>query len=301
MFTFLSKIDTVMNKLITLLLLCLPLVTLAQSYDALVDDTKMWSTRYDQLTCPQGLFSRYFRIGDDTLAGSVACKKLEIASDSLHMQWSSEGLIYESNRKVFYRYFDYAVDSVWYPLYDFSLQVGDTFVLNQWISLVTDSIDSVYIAGKYRDRYFMQYMGSPAEVWIEGMGCLNGLMEAGSSALVGTISQLLCYYEAEVLLYNNPDYAECYYADYGIAARDQALAYIHVYPNPVRNRLTFENKDASPVEVVIRNAQGAVVRRTGPLNGPRPELQLEGMPAGLYFLMVYGSDGLCGRATFVKD
>lgn len=290
-----------MKNIFAFLMLWLPLFSLAQSYDVLVDDSKMWSTRYDQMTCPQNLFSRYFRIGADTLAGSVACKKLEMASDSLHTQWSAEGLIYESNRKVFYRYFDYSVDSIWYPLYDFTLQPGDTFVLNQYISLVADSIDSIFVAGKYRDRYFMRYMNSPPEVWIEGIGCLNGLMEAGSSALVGTISQLLCYYESEVLLYNNPDFAECYYADLGISARDQELGYLRVFPNPVSDRLTFESKAVSPVEVVIRNAQGAVVRTAGPLGGARPTLQLEGMPAGIYFLQVYSSDGLIGRAAFVKE
>ncbi len=80
-------------------------------------------------------------------------------------------------------------------------------------------IDSVFIepANQYRKRiklsgpnpypYYEEY-------WIEGMGSTAGLIHSGcqmGSYTGSAMYTLLCYYESDELIYDNPDYPVCFY------------------------------------------------------------------------------------------
>ena len=44
------------------------------------------------------------------------------------------------------------------------------------------------------------------ETWIEGIGSEYGLLGTGSRFLVGGAYDLLCYYEEEYLVWQNPEF-----------------------------------------------------------------------------------------------
>jgi hypothetical protein len=48
------------------------------------------------------------------------------------------------------------------------------------------------------------------DYWTEGIGSKFGL-PFSNCCYVGVLYNLLCYYESEVLIFQNPDFSDCYY------------------------------------------------------------------------------------------
>ena len=207
-------------------------LSFGQTYYPLVDNNeKVWKI----LLCSNSDTS-IFSIDSDTL--TIINSKLYksyIDYRKTHNQsgWSNTSIfshIYlrEDSCKKIYRCSDNnctngcEYDSIYeYLLYDFSLEVHDTFpafyceacytgytgpaVLN-WLVI---SKDSIYVQNSYRKRIILQRIGynSDIDIWIEGIGSVKyGLIyPCRPLGLVSVISQHTCYFENGDMLYRNPN------------------------------------------------------------------------------------------------
>ncbi|MCK4568893.1 MAG: T9SS type A sorting domain-containing protein [Bacteroidales bacterium] len=157
---------------------------------------------------------------DTILEGKEYLKVFE-SMDSVYSQEYNIGGIREDtfSKSVYYHNYD--------PLegegliYDFSLQVGDSVTIDNYFVGFEDVvlhcvlIDTVNILGVDRNRLFLkEWIPNPsyADIWIEGIGSINGLLTSGigGAGYSGGGSELLCCKEHDTLIYFDTIYNTCY-------------------------------------------------------------------------------------------
>jgi len=94
-------------------------------------------------------------------------------------------------------------------VYDFNIEEGDTFIINEYESMRVDSIRFIEWGGTNRKHWYFNYYAS-ALTWVEDVGNLDFFVY--SVPLVGATNRLLCFKENGNLIYQNPDYNSCYIA-----------------------------------------------------------------------------------------
>lgn len=130
-------------------------------------------------------------------------------ADSSFLNWKTIGQIQESNQKVFFK--PILSDSL-YLIYDFNLETNYTFNISDLTHTLTfhakiETVDTINIGGEYRKRYIFANLN---EVWIEGIGSLQGLLHKGLG-FSGVKYELGCYTENGNIIYHNPTYPTCFY------------------------------------------------------------------------------------------
>lgn len=208
-------------KTISIILLAFVCVkfTIAQTYYPIVDNNeKIWKSvsLYGGDTTSYSIDS--VRFVCDTLINSRVYKKIleytkRYISYPPHMGW---GYFHEyfflredSTKKVFI----IAPNGSENLLYDFNLNVNDTFYYYNdiYCVCVVHTIDSVMIGSNYRKRIILYYpedYDSIPDIWIEGIGSITSPFLRpylnNPCATGGGIFRFACYYENNVLVYNNP-------------------------------------------------------------------------------------------------
>lgn len=202
----------------------------AQTYSQLVDTSKIWSTYNWGWPYGYNIKSDYTRFTGDTLIGGVHFHKVIQAQDSMHQNWTGIGYIREdSTKKVFYRALQATTDRL---LYNFALQVGDTF---QVLSIqVVDTVDSVMMFNHYVKRIVLSYPPyGVTETWYEGIGSNGGLLFPGQGLVVGGSHHLLCCWKNDTLIYHSPGYNFCYFTYTGIDDPVKTETRVVISPDPV--------------------------------------------------------------------
>ena len=133
-----------------------------------------------------------------------------------------------------------------YLLYDFSLEVGDTFQMNNPITpfpndgglFVLDEISSKTLAdGKsYRHFYFSPAPGNTQSteeaVWIEGIGSLSIINAPGGHPDINEVGHLSCFFKDGERVYENLDsITECVPDVLGISDMAHSFNTVLLYQN----------------------------------------------------------------------
>lgn len=196
----------------------------AQDYKPLVVEGNQWNELL--ISGPDKYFrTRVFKIEGDSIEGGIAYKKIVYTLDSLGQNWIQCGLIREDVilKKVYLK----KANEPDLLLFDFGAQVGD--VINTSVTFADidiniriDSIDTIRLGVVDHKRFYVSvklatnpeteydFVGNKI-VFIEGIGCLEGLLETGNLGRTGVSSQTLCFYQNNELKYKNKYYSECYY------------------------------------------------------------------------------------------
>jgi hypothetical protein len=188
-------------------------------YHPIVEDGKQWNVLFSypwNPPEPQHKYTDIYKIEGDTLLDGVSYKVMYTTRNEDHTGWSVCGVIRETeDRQVLYRRDGSSYDEI---LYDFSMEVGDTIIMNgsgfypDWMFVV--ETNEILINGEPRQQIVLEYPfgNGEQEVWIEGIGSLYGIIDSGSLFLTGGSTNLLCYYEDGDLIWQNttPGYDECY-------------------------------------------------------------------------------------------
>ncbi len=124
-------------------------------------------------------------------------------------------------------------------IYDFSLNIGDTFPNYQNLTLTY--IDTVLIAGGYRNRFIFEF-GSDSIIWIEGVG--NPTFPLGAVAWFYYPGyQVVCSYQNDTLVY---DEGGLYAINCGNITSSVSQPttiqnqYCKLYPNPANDKLILD-------------------------------------------------------------
>ena len=179
-------------------------------------------------------------------------------------------------------------------LYDFSANVGDT------IKTISDdyivrSVDSVLLGGKLRKRlnfnglsrtevWFPSGIGNYQQdvAWIEGIGSTEGLLFPFffTSITDGVANALVCYSNGDSVIYHNTHFTDCMPTSF--ITSPEVTPSITAYPNPAKDRITFDFGGAQFEKLQVINTAGVVVREVRLGGQTHYSLPLQGLPAGVY-------------------
>ncbi len=197
----------------------------------------------------------------------------------------------ESGQQVFY----YMNDEK-RLLYDFSLTVGDTLVVKaSWccqgnnldtIVGVVDSVKSITVSGvplKYQDFGTADW---PRE-HVEGVGSLYSFFPY-PPLFDNAYSKLRCviYPNGDILKFTDDE--DCYII---MGVNDIQQSGLAMYPNPVMDELTIENKEGKAYELRIFNQQGQLIF-TAPSSYENKKIATTAWASGTYLVQVVSNEGV---------
>jgi hypothetical protein len=274
---------------------------LSQAYYPLVDTGKTWSTVHYYGTPPWSpTGSDYVKFGADTAINGLVYKKVWKCTDPGQVTWTANGFIREESKKVFYK--SWAGGSSNNLIYDFGAQTGDTVILfddPMGSFLVVDSVGTMtLLSGETRRALHLScYWGGGGgpiggETWVEGMGCLSGVLQSGSCILIGDSPHLLCFHEHDTLKYFNNNYPGCFVIT-GIKNLDNQRLDIHVLISPADGHMVIRVNEpaALPVQFELIDLLG---RRTYKQELNTQETILNYPPTSSLPLMIYKATGRNG-------
>lgn len=198
-------------------------------------------------------------------------------------------LLREENQKVFV-YNSYGERL----LYDYSLNIGDTFACSYDLSMKVISIDTLDIlingqrCRKWSFAYYWEgdttnlFTMSDGVEWIEGIGSTKGLLfyDVASTLIAGggyMNGRLRCYEYEEDLIYHKESSDDCENHLLGIGTVDKES--LLLYPNPAKKSITLEAME----DIFIYNSLGQVVRHIPNPKG-KTTISISELPKGIYYL-----------------
>jgi hypothetical protein len=260
-----------MKKLFFIFLLFPMLSVKGQQYRPFPTFFGSWNYQYyDDTHNPTGLFSSYILSGDTTILGTNY-KKI------------TGGALRESN-KIIYFYPDTASQE--YLLYNFNLNLGDTFFHSfgwNWPNsdtvIVTD-VGSVQTSiGDIRTLYF-----DNMAMWVDGIGSLTDLynpIEAG--ALSGSFG-LECMMGDSGFHY--PLWTTyCIFPSSVSEHKKSPQKFVSIRPNPFSSQTTLQTDNLlNMATLTIDNYLGQTVKQIKNISGQSVTLHRNNLPSGLYFI-----------------
>ena len=186
----------------------------AQTYFPFPDSNAVWSEKFNPPECEgYSSYHIYGLLNQDTIINSVSYHNLFSFSDTIFTEEYATyigGIREDSTKRIYYKGINvfescYPADTNNYGevlLYDFSVSVGDTIENANVIPgdiLIVNSIDSIFINGKYRMRINLNYSSSQ---WVEGIGNIGRglLFNSGSVPTKGFSNDLICFKKNDTLI-----------------------------------------------------------------------------------------------------
>lgn len=290
-----------MKKLTTLFLaifLSALQFTNAQEYHPLIEEGKSW----DDLNCMQCMVCansayRYFYTGEDTLIDGLTYAKMgsydfiygtEVCPPYVIDTVPNPGFKFVrediDERRVYWLH-----DSQPVLLYDFSLEVGDSFT-SDWVTGGNEfkvvEIDEVQILnGEMRKKWVFESEEWPTEprVYIEGIGMEDGLF--GDFIQFEWWTLLACVQKDDEQLW---DGGYNYWGGcYGLVGEDGiTTSDLQIYPNPAIDFIRISMPpDFDRAEVKVFNSMGQLVL-VDKINSENTVLNISGFERGIYFVLV---------------
>lgn len=271
---------------------------------SLVDSTKRWNTiiqgpPYNPVPT---IYTETIKIGPDTIIDLLTYKKVLRSTNEFLTTWNVYCFIRETiEKEVFFRS---DTSSQEYLLYDFGAGEGDTLTvtgiesfMNNWnfvsVKIVVDSIDTIYFAEEYRKRINLS-----GRQWIEGIGCLTGVLHNQFYVIGGDKFELVCYSENDTIKYQNPTYNSCYNSSTGINEVTKSEKII-LFPNPITDkailRIVEENNEKKLVEIFDSNG----VKIISEMINNDFEINRKDYRYGIYFYRVMNNKKLIGVGKLI--
>lgn len=226
----------------------------AQTYHSFVDTNKVWSVVEGYSLFSFNTF--YYKFKGDTIINNLVYNKMLANSDSNMVNpWQYHAALREDSlHKVYIIQFNQPEKL----LYNFNLQVGDTFHYSQICNLVVNSIDSVQlINGEFRKR--INFYSGLNYHWIEGIGSEDGPLNiAVSYCDIDFNAELNCFTENDTLKYKSTTFNSCYFSN--TALREIKNDLIKIIPNPAQNQLQIiSNAKIKNGSITIQDINGRKV------------------------------------------
>ena len=253
----------------------------------------------EQLIGFGGVSNRLSGICKDTTINGVDYKQvksywLEIGTDSiLAPDMNQDIFIRSEGQKVFVKYNTDAE----FLLYDFSLEIGDTIVVDIWNfpqQMVVENVQYDNIAGSLRKViYFEQQPGAPTESWTEGIGSSYGLLNRGSFA-IDAEHRLLCFRHMDQSV--NFTLIECFFPDApddchfltGTKDEIENEFNLNIYPNPASEliNISAENLNADHLKIELYSYLGNKINIDQKNGGGFFTINISQLNSGIYFIKI---------------
>ena len=184
--------------------------------NSIVSTAKRWnilSGGYATAMVECCLSTAFLQIEVDPRINTIDEKMVLASYDSLNT-WDTLGHLKEDNGKVYFR----DLKNRQGLIYDFSSNIGDTIVINNYarpvdaeeFEVIVKSIDTLSYLGIKRRRFEIEDIyGNNIDTWIDGIGSTHGLLNS-CIMMVGGFRELLCAYDSDIKIYQNEDRDYCY-------------------------------------------------------------------------------------------
>lgn len=283
-------------------------LTRAQNYIPIpADSTSEWRIRTKHVITNVPYYYeisdfRYFFSGDTLLSGSTYHK---LYYSGLHWYSNNPGntQVYEKvyymgirngNGKVYAKYIPEIAEEL---LYDFTLQVGDTFsgFSTLGFTQMITAIDTVLIGNRMHRRFYLSSNATwpdlCASYMIEGIGSEYGLTENMCASTVAG-SLFCCYAEQHVPLLYPAGIPSACNLDVGLPRYEEDLD-IQLFPNPAQTGLSVKFpvnwSREKTIEVKIYNLLGQIKYQQFVYDKPEITIDVNSLKSGLY-LILFKSD-----------
>lgn len=290
---------------------------MSNSQDVFIDGLQ-WEYNMTSFSDPT-LRSNKLRIIGDTVIQRKDCKILEREFVSCNSRPKREYL-YMEDQQVYYYHFN---DRKFQPLYDFSLEVGDTTRVRLWgpylsrgdyMYIKIDSIGSIDFNGhELKDMYYyFGYENNLGEVkfsyWkkfriIEGVGETDNLFYFVETGFCHGlyVDDLRCFYHPEYG-YLNLNNDECSIIT---SSKDYILekSSYRIYPNPTKGNIEIIPAENLKMETIsILDCTGKTVLENSSIkNKNQLKLNIESLTTGLYILRIKTEDDLIFNERIIKQ
>lgn len=269
--------------------LCLANILVAQNFH-FPDSNAIWSV-YNE---------KYFIVGDSLFDAKIY-KKILFTTDSI----VGNGIIFALFREDTISNQVFAIPSGEFSenlLYDFSLSLNDITTVYPIsfsyyygpVTISIDQIDSILINGQYRKRYFVKGVDQNSnlpEYWIEGIGSTFGILNSGITGVKITdiyYPTLLCFEQEGNLLYQNPDFIDCY-EPYPIGIAENESPIIQVFPNPTKNNVKIKSNELI-IEYKVFSSHGQLIENNY-VKSKEFSMDISDYQQGMYFLYLKQNNG----------
>lgn len=199
-------------------------------------------------------------------------------------------------------------------VFDFKSKLGDTLNLKSYsyqnntfidVTGTISDVGNITTLGGIERKFWEISNENGSTKWIYGLGNSEGILNPNWNLTDnGTLkNDLLCAWNDDVQIYDNPDFDSCTYAIFNendtipIEPEDSLSSKFNIYPNPVTNTFTLSMEE-SFYTVYIYNSFGSEVLR---LESDEAECQicLTGFSNGVYYLRIETENGII-KKTIVK-
>lgn len=249
---------------------------------------------------PYSTASTYFYTLKDTIdINGNTYLKLHRSIDSM-VTWQQTSRYLREDSSIVYMW----KDSSEIVLYDFTLEVGDTFHIPDHCSMDVIAVDSVILNnGEVRKRIRMGPFHSPSD-WIEGIGSSHETINYHIyGCWIDVLFETLCFYQNDTLQYefNHYPYNGGCYRDFSVAVEEpSARSSIKIFPNPFQNYIRVNLQGGSSLECLIFSIKGNLLMATH-LNDQASQIDLNNLTPGMYIVRLTTEDGQQIHRKILKE
>jgi len=258
----------------------------AQAYIPFAKEGKIWTEVWEDGDYPIWHGIDTYVMKGDTLFNTKLYKKVHATTHNGNFI----KYIYEdtTNKRVYFYDTTQQKDSL---IYDFNLQVGDSFYLSIGSFCNAKVIDKTveYFAASNRLKITFNLYGS-FPIWYEGIGSMYGIFQPLCIVTGGENHTLLCYLEDSVLLYHNANQIGLYYYDTCFGSTQiKELQPEKLFNSYFYNHILYV-KCNKPVSYAL-SIYDIFGRKTKEINANGDlELDLSGLRNGLYIYRIESRD-----------
>lgn len=292
-----------LKKITIILLLAMPFFAISQNFIPINGNNKLWSVDYKFNSIIHGneWVNLLYKIEGDTVINNMTYYRLQGSIDSLRT-WQVFNFIREDSAQNVFTWNEFEGEKL---LYSFNAQNGTVFDRINYI-ITIKAVDAVFIGNSNRKRVTVEISDSTngsaltyTEYWIEGIGSVLNPLRFSPAG--GVNSYLMCYYENNTLVWQNPDYNNCFYNN-GLTSNTSVahnIQNITISPNPVTNKLSLEINNLANASLEIYTAIGQKLFAQKVLS--KELIDFSEYCNGLYFLKVFSENKLIYSEKIVKQ
>lgn len=235
-------------------------------------------------------------------------------------QVSSHGITRYLNKKLYYYNLNHNLDQFNFPdneyvLYDFGLQVNDTFHLPYPRTfdnklLVISQNQRLMLNGEFRTELILRNSNWTFR-WIEGIGDIyNGLFYMNQIGTYDISSSIVCFSDKNGLIYRRdgfdyPCESIDKYIDLWNGLNEKKNEEIIVFPNPFKNSITFNidiSLTATDASLNLFSTDGLLIKQL-PITGRGQFIQtfnLTDLNKGIYFAIIMSNNQNISYLKIIK-
>lgn len=290
---------------IVLVILLFPFSLSAQEESHFPNEYGFWEVGYYWMDSPpDGLWSTVLEQYSSGISFDQDTLMILSGEDWYGYYYSTTDKVYfsfENENRPFNFQFN-ADEGVYYLLYDFAMEVGDTAYtdevgMSDTIQVTVDSIAMENLLGNMLKHFYL----SNGDVIVDKFGSLQGLFRPYSRSF--EMGQRLCYAHnyfltentSTVYIYYPPT---CFPSNIGI--EEINMEEVIAYPNPANDLLNITSE--LPISnYTIYSATGMAIKVATSLSNNDLELNVSELPAGVYFVELTDQSGNAQTVHFMKN